>query len=388
MKVAMVGPYPLDGIATGGIAAVAAALADALVRLDDIDLHIITTSIANTAGSSGGVPPIHVVAGSGRWRRVTMYRGERAAIARCLRKLQPDIVHVQGQNFFADGALAAGLPTIVTLHGMLAREAAITDRRSRPMERISKRIRGRFNASFEAATLRRADDLIIISPYVARSIAGRTSARLHTIANPVDDTFFDLPDAQVPGRIFFAGAIEPRKALHGLIDAVRLMRGHDVPVALRIAGADADAGYAASLRSAAAAAELGDAVRFLGVITPAELIEEYAAAALVVMSSVEETSPMLLQQAMAAGKAVAAPGVGGIPDLVEDGVTGRVVTPADPSALAEAISELLADPDARHRMGREGRRRAEERFRPSAVAASTRDAYREAIALQQHPPSR
>ena len=378
----MVGPYPVGGIATGGIAAVAAALAAALARLDDIDLHIVTSTPPGRRAESSGGPPVHVVAASGRWRRIKKYSSERAALAHSLRQIRPDVVHVQGQNYFAVGALAAGLPTIVTLHGMLAREAAITDRRSRWTERLSKRVRGRFNASFEKATLRRAQDLIVISPYVARSIAGRTHARLHTIANPIDDAFFDVPDAQQPGRIFFAGAIEPRKGLHDLLEAVRLMRTRHVPVELRIAGADADAGYAASLRAAAASAGLGDAVRFLGVITQASLFDEYAAAALVVMSSVEETSPMLLQQAMAAGRATVAPMVGGIPDLIEDGVTGRVVAPADPSALARAIAELLADPVARHRFGREGRRRAEARFRAATVAESTRDAYREAIALQ------
>ncbi len=376
MKVAMVGPYPVDGVATGGIAAVSAALADALRQLDDIDLHIVTAS----AGDASTTPSTHLIRDSGRWRRVTMYRAERAAIARTLRELRPNVVHAQGQNFFAIGALDAGVPTVVTLHGMLAREAGIIDSRSRWSERLSKRIRGRFNARFEAATLRRARDIIVISPFVARTIAGRTQARLHAIANPVDDAFFGLPDAQQDGRLLYAGTLEPRKGLHDLIEAVRQLHGRGVHAQLRIAGADADPGYAASLREAASG--LGDAVRFLGVISQQQLFDEYAAAALVVMSSVEETSPMLLQQAMAAGKASVAPAVGGIPDLIEDGVTGRVVAPAEPAALARSIEELLGDGAMRDRMGGEARRRAEGRFRAAAVADSTRNVYRLAMEAQ------
>lgn len=375
MKVAMVGPYPLDGVATGGIAAVSAALAFALRRLDDIDLHIVTTA---PRGASSFTPSVHLIADSGRWRRLTMYRAERAAIARTLCDLRPDIVHAQGQNFFAIGALGAGLPAVVTLHGMLAREASITDPRSRWTERLSKHIRGRFNARFEAATLRRARDIIVISPFVARTIAGRTRARLHAIANPVDDAFFGLPDAQQDGRLLYAGTLEPRKGLHDLIGAARLLRARGVRAELRIAGADADPAYAASLR--ADAAGMGDTVRFLGVISQRQLLDEYAAAALVVMSSVEETSPMLLQQAMAAGKASVAPAVGGIPDLIDDGVTGRVVAPRDPAALASAIEELLGDRATRDPMGRAARAVAESRFRSSAVAAATLDVYRAAIA--------
>lgn len=374
MKVAMVGPYPLGGVATGGVAAVAAALAGALRQLDDIDLHIVTTAASGPTFTDDRSLPVHLVPDSGRWRRITMYRAERAAIARCLRELRPDVVHVQGQNFFAVGALASGLPTVVTLHGMLAREAHIVDRRSRWIERLNKRVRGRFNAWFEATTLRRAQHLIIISPYVARSIEGRTRAKLHAIDNPIDDAFFAVRDAQEDGRLFFAGAIEPRKGLHHLIEAMRLMGARGVVVRLRIAGADADAGYAAALRTAAAS--LGDAVRFLGVISQAELLDEYAKAALIVMSSVEETSPMLLQQAMAAGKAAVAPRAGGIPDLIEDGVTGRLVAPADAGGLADAMAALLADPEERARMGESGRQHAEARFRASAVAARTRDVYR------------
>jgi glycosyltransferase involved in cell wall biosynthesis len=82
---------------------------------------------------------------------------------------------------------------------------------------------------------------------------------------------------------------------------------------------------------------------------------------------------------MAAGKAVVAPRAGGIPYLVEDGVTGRVVAPEDPTALADAIAGLLVDPAARRRMGAEGRRRAQSRFRATAVAARTRQVYLEVL---------
>lgn len=380
----MVGPYPVSGVATGGIAAVAAALAGALRKVDGIDLHVVTTAPTGATVPKGAESWIHLVRDSGRWRRLTFYRSERAQISGILREAKPDIVHVQGQNFFAIGALAAGLPTVVTLHGMLGREAHIVDRRSRWTERVSKLVRGRLNARFEAATLRRASDLIIISPYVARSIRGRTHARLHAIDNPIDDAFFTTPDAPEPGRIFFAGTIEPRKALHYLVEAVRLMRDRDVDVRLRVAGADADPGYAASLRATAAERVPGGAVEFLSVISQPELLDEYARASLVVMSSIEETSPMLLQQAMAAGKPVVAPRVGGIPDLVDDGATGRLVPARDPAALADAISELLRSPETRAAMGALARQRAESRFRAAAVAARTCDVYRSML----HTPER
>ncbi len=385
MKVMMVGPYPVHGIATGGVAAVASALVGALARRDEIDLHVVTTAPPGTLARSDGQITMHLVPDSGRWRRLTFYRSERDAITRILREARPEIVHVQGQNFFAAGALTAGLPTVVTLHGMLGREKGIVDRRSRVSERVSKLVRGHFNARFETAVLLDASDLIIINPYVARTIGDRTQARFHAIDNPVDDAFFDVRDAAEPDRLFFAGALEPRKALHQLIEAVGLLCDRGVDVRLRIAGMDADPGYAAALRAAAAQRVPPGAVAFLGVVSQADLLEEYARAALVVMSSVEETSPMLLQQAMAAGKPVVAPRVGGIPDLVDDRQTGRLVPGADPAALADAIAELLGSAPARSALGARGRERAEARFRSSAVAARTCEVYAAILAAGRLP---
>ena len=62
-------------------------------------------------------------------------------------------MHAQGANFCGVGALASGLPTVVTPHGMLFREANIVDPRSRQIRQLQTRIRGHFNARFEAQVL-------------------------------------------------------------------------------------------------------------------------------------------------------------------------------------------------------------------------------------------
>jgi glycogen synthase len=79
-------------------------------------------------------------------------------------------------------------------------------------------------------------------------------------------------------------------------------------------------------------------------------------------------------EAMAHGRPVVATRVGGIPDLVEDGVTGLLVEPGDRDALRAALERLLADPELRRRMGREARRRVR-RCSWDAVAARTLEAY-------------
>jgi glycosyltransferase involved in cell wall biosynthesis len=76
---------------------------------------------------------------------------------------------------------------------------------------------------------------------------------------------------------------------------------------------------------------------------------------------------------------VAATRASGHVDVVEEGVTGRLVTPDDHRALGQAMSDLLAEPRARAALGQAGRRRVEERFSASRMAAETADLYRATV---------
>jgi len=104
-----------------------------------------------------------------------------------------------------------------------------------------------------------------------------------------------------------------------------------------------------------------EAVRFLGFRT--DIARILSVSDVVVLPSVAEAFGLVLAEAMAMEKAVVATRVGGIPEIIQDGVTGVLVPPASPEALADAILALLRDPVRRAQLGRAGRRRVEEAFR-------------------------
>jgi glycosyltransferase involved in cell wall biosynthesis len=173
--------------------------------------------------------------------------------------------------------------------------------------------------------------------------------------------------------------LRPQKALEVMIEAVPALR-RAVPGAtvLLIGGTDSPgSAEEARLREAAAAAEVGDAVRFLGARD--DVPDLVAALDLGALSSDFEGSPLSVMEYMEAGKAVVATRVGGLPELVVEGETGLLVPPRDPTALAAAMAELLNDPDRRARMGEAGRRRRRDRFSIEATAAQIGALYEELL---------
>jgi glycosyltransferase involved in cell wall biosynthesis len=103
-------------------------------------------------------------------------------------------------------------------------------------------------------------------------------------------------------------------------------------------------------------------------------------AACVTLSSDYEGCPFTVIEAMAAGAPVVATRVGGVPELVEHGVSGLLVEPRSPEALAAAVSELLASPERASRMGAAGRLAARKRFSVERMVEGVAAVYEEVAA--------
>jgi glycosyltransferase involved in cell wall biosynthesis len=109
----------------------------------------------------------------------------------------------------------------------------------------------------------------------------------------------------------------------------------------------------------------------------ADIAEILAAADLFVLSSTAEGLPLAMLEAMAAGKPVVATAVGGIPGVIEDDVTGRLVPPADIEALADAMMDLLCRPDKARRLAQAGRTRVQETYGADNFARHIQPIYSE-----------
>lgn len=172
--------------------------------------------------------------------------------------------------------------------------------------------------------------------------------------------------------VLFAGRLGARKGIWDLLAAIeRLPAG--LPVRFVLAG---DGEVEAVRAAVAASPRLRGRVTTLGWVGAPQLDELMDTAAIVVLPTYAEGLPMVLLQAMAHGCAVLATPVGGIPDLVEDGITGVLVVPGDVAGLATALTRLVEEPAATHALGLRGQQRALSHFAEAAVVPRLADLYR------------
>jgi glycosyltransferase involved in cell wall biosynthesis len=123
---------------------------------------------------------------------------------------------------------------------------------------------------------------------------------------------------------------------------------------------------------------VADRVAFVGFRDDVENV--YGAADVVAVPSTEpDPLPNAALEAAAAGCAVVASAHGGLPEIIRDGVTGRLVTPRDPAALALAAAELLGDPAERERLGAAAATDVRERFAPQRLVAAVQSLYDELL---------
>jgi glycosyltransferase involved in cell wall biosynthesis len=128
--------------------------------------------------------------------------------------------------------------------------------------------------------------------------------------------------------------------------------------------------------------ELGLEVRVLMTGFRRDIPEVMAALDVLVLPSIKsEATSQVIPQALAVGTPVAASAAGGIPEIVRDGVTGRLVPPGDPAALADAVLALLTDREGALAMARAGQALVLARYTVEAVMQRTTAIYLDLLKL-------
>lgn len=377
MRVVMVGDFPrkVDEMG-GGVEAVTTYLAAALQEMPDITLEAVTLDRWGGAERTEQhrLVPVHFVPLSRRPSRLSNWENVRR-LAKTISDLKPDLVHAHIANQYARAAERTNIPWVLTAHGIRHLEMSL-----RPG--LINRYRGWITRREEFRLMATATNLISISPFISEIFQSDISGDVTLIDNPVDGVFFDVGSDPISGQILYVGRLIPRKDILTLLKSFAIVHRRAPHCRLRFAGEGIGGleptGYPQELKHFIDEHDLSRAVSFLGQLDDKRLIEEYSKASVMVVSSVLETAPMVILQAMAAGVPVVSTDAGGIRYLVEDGKSGAVVPIGDSERLGEEIYKIINDAELASSMAQRSREIAESRFRASSIALRTREIYYQA----------
>lgn len=224
-----------------------------------------------------------------------------------------------------------------------------------------------------------ADFALAVSSDLKRTMVGECGPRLrdkiHVIRGGVDVDRLTPPPARRsagPLRILCVARFEEVKGHTHLVEACRILRDRGVLFECRLVG---EGPLARAIEKQIADAQLTREIRSLGPLSYREVIAELTSADVLVLPTSptdggdHEGMPTVLQEAMACGLPVVSCLVEGIVELVDDELTGLLVFPKDPTALANAFERLKNDPALRLRMGRAGRQKVVQKFSLKANTA-------------------
>lgn len=248
----------------------------------------------------------------------------------------------------------------------------------------------------ERRVLGRLSRIVTVTDYMKSELVekkGVEPERVRVISNGVDiEEFkdaFTRPEALaalgVPEDrlvVGFAGRLHYLKGLDLLIEAIPLVKARFSRVEFVIIGSGPEE---ESLKQLARERGVSESVRFAGYRRNAWRL--MPAFDVVVLPSREEAQSIALLEAMACGKPVVAARVGGVPEVVDDGVTGLLYPAGDVAALAAALIEVLKDASKRASMGAAGRWRVGERFSREEMLRKTMEVYESAQAAGPLEPA-
>jgi glycosyltransferase involved in cell wall biosynthesis len=285
-----------------------------------------------------------------------------------LRDFRPDVVHLQQGSMWLNMALQFEhtFPLVLTVH----------DAQRHPGDKLSRKT----PYFFSKMGFHRADRLIAHNQYVKAFLQGELGIKEDKLdviphiqlgQDGLGQGVVESEKADHPRTVLFFGRIWPYKGLDYLIRAEPWIAEHIPDIRIVIAGHGEEFERYRRL--------MAHPERFVVLnrhIADAEVATLFQQADVVVLPYTEASQSGVIPIAYTYGKPVVGTTVGGLPEMIEDGVTGFLVPPGDERRLAEAIVAVFRDDAQRRRMGDAGKRKIERECSPSVIARQTFEVYR------------
>lgn len=291
-------------------------------------------------------------------------------VSLAVKQFKPDIVHVHGWMeafcFYQKRILAQySLPMILTVHGL-------------------------FESSFYGKSAwniwRKANVVTTVSHFMRLQIEAEICPTVSRAVRLIDNGLPQVPKPLQPlpedFRIFMAGRLVVDKGFDVALQAMAVLHQRYPQLRLRLAGIGREMPTLQALR-----VELGleACVDMLGFVSAEEMPNEIDQASIVIVPSVYEPFGLIALEALMRGRPVIASQVGGLPEIVEEGVTGLLVPASDPRAIVAAVESVLHSPSRLQEMSTNAVRCARERFSIERTTQEYEALYEELLCLQPTP---
>lgn len=380
--VAFVGDFPVTlDVIQGGVEASTAGLAQALTAVPDgLRVDVFALPKLNIAGDYDAT--VHGI--TVHYFKQPMKRQITSILClpRILRRFRTaniNVVHLHGTNIvttvMAVMLKAMRVPCVLSVHGIVAKESRL---RYQQAPSLANAIKVPYAAVSEWLTIRMADAIIVNTPYVQAYLGRGSDRRVHVIPQGIFLDDWRVPVAEsrpwLSRHIVAVGTIARRKGHDRLIAAFDRVRRDGVAARLTIIGATIEPDYYQELRALVQRLGLENAVTIRCDLGREELQRIVKASRFFALHSQEESQGIALCEAMAAGLPVVSTTAGGIPDVVEHGVSGLLSPFDDIDAFARNLKRLLEDDALLATMSRSAIERANG-FTWEATALRTQEIY-------------
>lgn len=348
-----------------------AALLQGFEKFPDVTIHVVSCSqrrleAPERIGANIWFHSLHVPKIG--WLK-TGYQGCIRGVRKCLKAIQPDIVHGQGtERDCAISGVFSGYPNVITVHGNMRLIARIN--RARPFTFDW------YAAKLESFTLPKSNGVICITDYTRKAVAA-LARKTWVLPNAVDAGFFQVDRKPSPSPLILCvGNVTLRKNQNFFIRALDDLKTQIDLSVIFLGKALPQDPYAQEFFALLAQRPW---CRFEGYASREQLKAYLARANVVALPSLEDNCPMIVLEGMATGTPVVASKVGGVPELIADRETGLFCMPQDARSIREAIASYLRDPKFAKTISRAAKTNALARFLPEQIAAKHLEIYQEVL---------
>jgi len=279
------------------------------------------------------------------------------SIHKIIKEERPEIINVHSPvPFISDitSLIAGKTPLIITYHsGSMIKQSSILN----PLIVL-------YELLFLPMIFRKSKKIICCSPVLMRQNLKKYKDKANYVTPGVDTKVFKPSRERSTNDVLYVGRIEKNSDWKGIIyllKAILIAKRIKPDISLRLVGPGDRVEY---FKMYAQKLGINKNVKFVGSKIINELILEYQSSKVIVLPSITDSEqlPAVLLEAMASKKPVIGSDVGGIPYVIDNEQSGLLVPPKDPEALADAIIEILTNPQLAKKMGENGYKKVKENF--------------------------